>query len=189
MIWLGLHKHKKDYLKDAPKGYDMVGQLFPLILLCGRHEGWVLVAKYSYCILFAPNFINNDIREYYFFIICSHETHISSWLLLQMTWFIKVCSIFILLHSHRDVINIFFWGGGGPDILTRFWQTFWPTFQGSDSIKFVVWKTECLRGAFLQGEKFARVPIVSCQCKPIWKTNKWPTILTKYFPFWPTFWT
>ncbi|CAB4005702.1 otoferlin-like isoform X4 [Paramuricea clavata] len=23
MIWLGLHKHKKDYLKDAPKGYDM----------------------------------------------------------------------------------------------------------------------------------------------------------------------
>ncbi|XP_046858767.1 otoferlin-like [Xenia sp. Carnegie-2017] len=23
MIWLGLHKHKKDYLKDAPKGYDI----------------------------------------------------------------------------------------------------------------------------------------------------------------------
>jgi hypothetical protein len=28
MIWLGLHKHKKDYLKDAPKGYDMVTQYF-----------------------------------------------------------------------------------------------------------------------------------------------------------------
>ena len=24
MIWLGLHKHKKDYLKDAPKGYQPV---------------------------------------------------------------------------------------------------------------------------------------------------------------------
>ena len=24
MIWLGLHKHKKDYLKDAPKGYQTV---------------------------------------------------------------------------------------------------------------------------------------------------------------------
>ena len=24
MIWLGLHKHKKDYLKDAPKGYEPV---------------------------------------------------------------------------------------------------------------------------------------------------------------------
>lgn len=24
MIWLGLHKHKKDYLKDAPKGYQAV---------------------------------------------------------------------------------------------------------------------------------------------------------------------
>lgn len=24
LIWLGLHKHKKDYLKDAPKGFQMV---------------------------------------------------------------------------------------------------------------------------------------------------------------------
>ena len=24
VIWLGLHKHKKDYLKDAPKGYQTV---------------------------------------------------------------------------------------------------------------------------------------------------------------------
>ena len=27
LIWLGLHKHKKDYLKDAPKGFQMVSHL------------------------------------------------------------------------------------------------------------------------------------------------------------------
>lgn len=27
MIWLGLHKHKKDYLKDAPKGYQTVREV------------------------------------------------------------------------------------------------------------------------------------------------------------------
>lgn len=24
LLWLGLHKHKKDFLKDAPKGFQMV---------------------------------------------------------------------------------------------------------------------------------------------------------------------
>ena len=29
LIWLGLHKHKKDYLKDAPKGFQMVNNVKP----------------------------------------------------------------------------------------------------------------------------------------------------------------
>ena len=51
LIWLGLHKHKKDYLKDAPKGFQMVGHAVTLEFYSSAFPCIILFIFANYCMI------------------------------------------------------------------------------------------------------------------------------------------